>query len=311
MSRVRILLAAAVMLVVSGLTHPPPGSAQTPAPATKFEVASIRQTPPAQPASLLFNRLQFGPGTSDPSRLAGSHVTLQLLIHEAYDVDYDQIRGPAWTSDQQYDLNAKVPAGTTKDQLKLMLQDLLRERFELMLHRVVQEFPVYDLTVAKTGSKLREDAASLHPPTPGGPDLGPDRNGHPQFPAGESGLRSGLVDGRVVLTGRGVPLSNLTAFLSMQLATITGPTTFARGRIFDHTGLTSKYDFTLEYAGSMGVGAAIAAPAPLAAGGADTPTGGLTLSEALEKQLGLKLTRTTASLDVLVIDSALRAPTEN
>lgn len=301
MSHARMLLVAAVML--SSVMDPSPGSAQTPAPS--FEVASIRQTPPAQPAALLFNRLQFGPGTSDPTRLTGSHVTLEGLVHEAYDFDYDQIQGPAWISDQQYDLNARVPAGTSRDQLKLMLQGLLRERFQLTFHRLSKEFSVYGLTVAKTGSKLRENAAGLQPPAPGAPDPGPDRSGYPQFPAGQSGLRSSLVDGRVVLIGRGVPLSSLIGFLSAQLATITGPVTFARGRIFDHTGLASKYDFTLTYAGSMGIGAALSPPA------VDAPSGGLILTEALEKQLGLKLTRTTASLDVLVIDSAQRMPKED
>jgi uncharacterized protein (TIGR03435 family) len=298
------------MLALSSLTHPSV-SAQTPAPAPTFEVASIRQTPPAQPAALLFNRLQFGPGTSDPTRLVGSHVTLELLVREAYDVDYDQIEGPAWISDQQYDLNAKVPPGATAGQLKLMLQDLLHERFKLMFHRLSKEFTVYDLTVVKTGSKLKENAATLQPPAPGGPDPGPDRNGYPQFPAGQSGLRSAIVDGRVVLIGRGVPLSILAALLGTQMATVTGPTTFARGRILDHTGLTSKYDFTLVYAGTLGIGAALSAPALPAVGNADNSAAGPLLSEALEKQLGLKLTRTATSLDVLVIDGAQRAPTEN
>jgi uncharacterized protein (TIGR03435 family) len=110
------------------------------------------------------------------------------------------------------------------------------------------------------------------------------------------------------MTAQGMPLSLLLFQVGTQLGTITGPNTFAQGRIIDKTGLTGKYDFKLEYAGGGGIGGALSLPA--APAGAE-PTGGLTLIDAMEKQLGLKFTKTTAPYDVLVIDHAEKVPTEN
>jgi len=91
-----------------------------------------------------------------------------------------------------------------------------------------------------------------------------------------------------------------------QLGTITGQNTYAPGRIVDKTGLTGKYDFRLEYAGGGGIGALLSP----SSSDASEPTGGPSLIEAMEKQLGLKLTKTTGHLDVLVIDHAEKTPTE-
>ena len=73
---------------------------------------------------------------------------LTLLVR-AYGVDFEQISGPSWIDSVQYTVIANVPAGTTKEQLRLMLQRLLRERFHLALHYEVKDFPAYELVVAK------------------------------------------------------------------------------------------------------------------------------------------------------------------
>jgi uncharacterized protein (TIGR03435 family) len=91
------------------------------------------------------------------------------------------------------------------------------------------------------------------------------------------------------------------------LGTITGQNTYAPGRIVDKTGLTANYDFHLEYVGGGGIGALLS---PSSSDASD-PSGGPSLIEAMEKQLGLKLTKTTGPLDVLVIDHAEKTPTEN
>ena len=79
------------------------------------------------------------------------------------------------------------------------------------------------------------------------------------------------------------------------------------GHVLDKTGLTGKYDFNLEYAGTLAPGGALSVT--VASDG--EPSSGLPITAALEKQLGLKLTKTTAPFDVLVIDHAERVPTEN
>ena len=67
----------------------------------------------------------------------------------------DQISGPDWLATERYDSTAKVPPGTTVEQLRLMLQRLLAERFQVRLHRETKTLPVYYLTVAKNGPKLQ------------------------------------------------------------------------------------------------------------------------------------------------------------
>ena len=97
----------------------------------------------------------------------------------------------------------------------------------------------------------------------------------------------------------------------------TGPGTYAPGRVIDKTGLTDKYDFHFEVAEAF-VGSAFApGPSPAAQAGYEgmldvsEPCGGPNLFTALEKQLGLRLTKTKTTIEVLVVDHALRVPTEN
>jgi uncharacterized protein (TIGR03435 family) len=217
-------------------------------------------------------------------------------------------------AEDKYDLVAKVPPGATRDDLKLMLQDLLMDRFKLSLHRVRKDFPVYELTIAKGGSKLKENTdpnlTACRPGECGDPLNVPlDKNGFPQLPPGKSGSIGKATNGIVRMTVRGLPLSSLLFRVRTQLGTITGPNSFAPGRIVDKTGLTGKYDFNLEYAGEPGrIGSALSLPT--SPDGAE-PGGGLPLIDAIEKQLGLKLTKTTAPYEVLVIDHAERIPAEN
>jgi uncharacterized protein (TIGR03435 family) len=149
-----------------------------------FEVASVRPAgPPGQGPPT--RGLQGGPGTNDPDRITDRGVTLQRLIREGYGVDFDQIQGPSWMADESYDVAAKVPPGSTKDQLKLMLQNLLAERFKLTLHHVSKDFPVFELTIAKGGLKIKENTDTLEPSRPGDKRLPPDRNGYPQIAPGK------------------------------------------------------------------------------------------------------------------------------
>ena len=76
-----------------------------------------------------------GPGTPDPGRYTTSNMTLKGLLVSAYDVKAYQITGPAWIETERYDIVAKVPAGATKEQFRVMLQNLLAERFKIELHR--------------------------------------------------------------------------------------------------------------------------------------------------------------------------------
>jgi uncharacterized protein (TIGR03435 family) len=93
------------------------------------------------------------------------------------------------------------------------------------------------------------------------------------------------------------------------VGTVGGANRWAPGRIVDKTGLSGKYDFNLEYAGDPSIGGALA-PAP-ALDAVDVGRGGPDIFTALETQLGLKLERTKALLEVLVVDHVDKTPTDN
>jgi uncharacterized protein (TIGR03435 family) len=244
-------------------------------PKLEFEVASVQQEGPGP-----FRRgVTGGPETSDPEWIT-YHLLMQGLLREAYGVDFDRISGPDWFATDRFAIEAKVPPGATKEQVQIMLQNLLVARFGLAFHWTSQDFPYYELTIAKGGPKFKESA---------GPRAGE--------PVG------GMSEGIMRETLRDCPMPELVFELGARLGTITGPNTYEPGRIVDHTGLTGKYDFTLEYA--LGPGYVL--------GGALTadPGAGPSLFEALEQQAGLKLEETKAQLQVLVIDRANRIPEDN
>jgi uncharacterized protein (TIGR03435 family) len=232
---------------------------------------------------------------------------LQSLLMTAYGVGSDQISGPDWLQRERYEVVAKVPPGATKEQANVMLQNLLAERFHVSFHRVVKEFPEYSLVVAKGGPKLKETTGPSILEQPPSLDalrnLKTDGNGFLQLPPGMR-VASTRRDGVTLLTFRAYSILELTQLLRLPLGKITGGM-WATGRISDKTGLAGKYDFTLEFAGSMAPGGAFA---PLAAG---QDVVGPDLFEALEKQLGLKLEKSKVQLDVVVVDHADKVPTKN
>ena len=124
-----------------------------------------------------------------------NNVSLAQILQRAYDVKSYQISGPDWMSSARFDVSAKVPAGATKAQSNVMLQNLLADRFKLVLHHSTKESSIYVLLVAKGGPKLKEaakestDGAAAGTPSgdrgmdgPGRGMMGKD--GKPQLPPG-------------------------------------------------------------------------------------------------------------------------------
>ncbi len=115
-----------------------------------FEVATIKRTDP--------NFAGFVVGGFRAGRFSAQGFTLKDLIGYAYDVDNRQISGgPKWSDSERYDVVGKPEkTGPLKPELgKLMLQTLLSERFQLKIHRDVEEMPVYVMTIAAGGLKMR------------------------------------------------------------------------------------------------------------------------------------------------------------
>ena len=126
----------------------------------QFDAASVK--PAAADNEGRPGRLQFTPG-----RVFGTNVSARQIILEAYRVkSYQLIGGPAWLDSARFDIEAKADTPATETQLRPMLQSLLGERFQLVVHRDTREMPVYALKVAKGGPRLREVKEGQPKPPP-------------------------------------------------------------------------------------------------------------------------------------------------
>ena len=114
----------------------------------------------------------------DPEHITFERIILLSLIQRAYfspaawvshTLDFDQIIGPSWLGTEFYSIDAKVPPGTAKEQLILMWQGLLTERFHLKVHFATKEFTVYELTVGKNGPKFKKSGEEPQTQQPGFP----------------------------------------------------------------------------------------------------------------------------------------------
>jgi uncharacterized protein (TIGR03435 family) len=303
----------------------------------EFEVASIKpSTLPGRGAIRLGQ--QGGPGSGDPGRVTYSFSTIQDLIVDAYSVKRSQVLGgPNWLDSERFDIVAKVPAGAPKEQVRIMLQNLLAERFKLALHRETKEMPIYALVVGAKGPKLKDTivtdaptasdsqpkdggrggtgAPTAVPPPLRGMKIGSD--GCPVTPPRAAGRASNFTmmtpNGECMISN-GQSMEGLAAQLSNR---------FDRP-VIDQTGLQGKYDLRLRYdpssmpggrGGPMskdarddaGPGPASGDPANRIGPYGEPPS----IFNALEQQLGLRLESRKGPVGLLVIDHVEKTPTEN
>jgi len=272
---------------------------QTPAATLEFEVASVR---PSAPPSVQ-NSVNIG------LRLDGSQArivsfTFKDYVAMAYRVKAYQISGPDWAGTDRFDLNAKLPAGATSDQIPEMLQALLTDRFGLKFHREKKELPVYALVIGKPPLKLKEVPSS------------PGDDGPPTTNVAASGSSAGVS----VDLGHGSSYTfannkfDAKKITSDQLATILER--YLDRPIVNLTELKGKYDVTLEVTPedyqAMLIRVAISAGLVLPPEVLRLVDGNTfaSLMDALQ-QAGLKLDARKAPLDFLVIDQARKSPTDN
>src|SRR5215472_8597785 len=288
--------------------------AQTPGSPT-FEVASIKPAAPQEMGRMMVG-MRGGPGTPDPTQVTFTNMSLSGLATVAYGIRDYQLTAPAWMDSTRFDVVAKIPAGATKDDFKLMLQNLLAERFKLVVHQDSKEVPVYALLVGKNGSKLKEspkDGPAEDPaaagPSPGRGQIGPpprDKNGFPILRGGRGNLMLMGPSGRLQTVGGHVTVSQFAANLSGLL-----------GRpVIDETGLKGEFDYQLEFTTEgLALMRGLPPPPPGAEGGrgpavqASEP--GPSIFTALQDQLGLKLETRKGPMDMIVVDSCEKSPTEN
>ncbi len=232
-----------------------------------------------------------------------------MLVSQAYDLRSYQLSGPDLLNSERFIVVAKVPAGATKEEFRVMQQNLLKERFGLTFHREKKEMQMYELTVGKNGPKMKEsvDEAQSTPPAPFAPGpLKLDKEGFPMLPPGGRGMA--MMNGRARMQASKETMEQLAGMLGGQLGK---PVT-------DATGLKGKYDFELYWVSSgmmMGPMGRGGPPPPSPEGGA-TPAApelesGPTIVQAVQEQLGLKLEQKKGLVDILVVDHINKVPTEN
>jgi len=153
---------AAVLVVVGpvliGLVLAPRTRAQSQqdvAALPAFEVASVKFTAHGRDAEgLSISDLKV----ASPGRLVGTNASLDECIRWAYHLKEYQVSGPDWirSDEASYDIEAKAPPDTSAQEMRRMLQRLLRERFKLAIHLEKKSLPVYLLTVGKGGPRLQK-----------------------------------------------------------------------------------------------------------------------------------------------------------
>jgi uncharacterized protein (TIGR03435 family) len=231
-----------------------------------FDVASVK------PSQHAVGRDASGEIVTGADRLSGRNVTLKDLIAGAYHLERYQVSGgPRWLDSDEFDIDARAGGPVSKEQLGLMLQALLAERFHLALHREAREARVYVLGIAEHGPKIHpateEDRSAAKAPAAG-------RRFHGD-------------------------LHQLANLLSVQLSIpeVSDPTRPAIAGspvpVLDQTGLPGIYDFSVDVR-------------PEAGGDMF-----LLWQRVLRDQLGLKLEGQKAKVEFLVVDRAERTPAAN
>jgi uncharacterized protein (TIGR03435 family) len=272
----------------------------------EFEVATVRPTAPKQGAGPVPLGIRILPG----GRVNITGLPLKLLIQQAWSVTNDMIVGaPPWMDTDRYDIVGKAPeedgAGQGPgpgqqvdiDTVWMMVRALLAERFKLATHMEDRPMNAYTLVAAKPKMKAADPSSRTKWAEGPGPDGKDPRNANP-------------------MVSRLVTFQNITmAQFAEKLQSVAGG--YIHSPVLDATGLEGGYDFTLSFsvAGAANIaGGRGGVLAPDAAPGvpqASDPNGAISLFEAMEKQLGLKLETQKRPVPVLVIDHIEQKPVEN
>jgi uncharacterized protein (TIGR03435 family) len=284
-----------------------------------FEVATIKTAQSITPQAMMAGKVRIGE-TIDAGRADYGFVNIEYLLGKAYGVKSYQISGPSWIQSERYDIQAKLPSGSTKEQVPDMLKALLADRFKIEIHHETKEHAVYALVVGKSGPKLKEST----PEKPADGDTNPDAAPQTRFAPGGDG-RSMTVKGP---QGNMAMSMGADGNMHMQASGMSIPsfvdiiTRFVDKPVIDQTDLKGKYDIGIDMSmadlQNVARSAGIAIPgmggggrgsAGGAAEAASDPSGG-SIFQAVQA-LGLKLDPRKLPVDVIVVDKGDKVPTEN
>ena len=262
---------------------------------SQFEVASVKRN---QAGTIYKGVRQFSHG-----RVTAENTPVNVLIGVAYkrrEGWFEIAGGPNWIASDGYDVIAKAPGDASNEQMYPMLQELLRDRFHLRLHRETRELPVYALLTAKGGLKLQNQKSENCFAGPPGTEPHPVPGEPFVVPCGF--ITVSLSPLGLQIRGGRTSMQRLAAILSGVL-----------GRtVVDRSGFRGTFDIDVEFtpddaiAGIPGRGLPGSLPT-------EPPSGdhaGPSLFRALQERVGIKLESGKGFVTVLVIDHVER-PTEN
>jgi uncharacterized protein (TIGR03435 family) len=247
---------------------------QSTEPPATFEIADVHVSPRS---TALVMRTSTRPG-----RYEVHNATMVDLIRTAYGFDADKVLGgPNWVEYDRFDVIAKTPLGATPaETLRLMLQALLADRFKLVVHKDTQPVTGMVLSMGKGKPKMKESDGT-----------------------GESGCKvqpqqaPTPTPGVLTLPMTGYACHNITmAAFAAALRGISGG--YVTNAVVDSTGLKGSWDFDIKWNQRAIIQLLGAADA-------------ITLSDAIDKQLGLKLEEQKIPTPVIVVDKVNEKPTDN
>lgn len=292
----------------------------------EFEVATIRPAGPLNAQAVRDGKLLIG------QRITGNQVdygylSLRNLVMTAYEVKPHQVTVPAWMDEQRYDIHALMPEGTDPKQIPAMLRSLLKERFKLVANKSSKELDVYALEVAKDGHKMKEAPEPQPAAEPAKPAAGAQTmtiNGQ-QMQINQQQIAGGGMnvaiaggangaqritmnpDGRMHLEVERVTMAQFSDTLTQMLDR----------PVIDRTDLKGNYQVALDLSmadimqiASKTLGPAAGAGLQAAMAGRGGMDPGTEIIGAVQK-LGLRLTKQKAPVEIVMVESAERNPTEN
>jgi len=250
-----------------------------PAP-VEFEVADVKPSKPGTKPDV-----NFRPG----GRLDVQGVTLKDLIGDIWELDDNRIAGgPKWLDSDRYDIVAKAPEGAPEDTLKDMARSLLIDRFKLTTHMEDRPISVFTLVAGKN-PKLKDADLSA-------------RSGC-RLSLGQTGTGNATIPLRIY-TCQNMTMARFAELIRPVAAA------YLDRPVVDLTGLKGAYDFTVSWTGKGMLKAGQGRGGE--DGAATDPSGALSVFEAVDRQLGLKLEGGKKHpLPVLVVDHAEKITAEN
>jgi len=284
-----------LLSVACCLAFAAPTFAQSP---PAFEVASIRASTPGSDPVAVAAGVRI---TGSQVRIVG--LSLKDYAGIAYRLPPSQVVAPEWAAVERFDITGNLPAGATRDQVPEMVRALIEDRFQMKVHREQREFPVYALIVDKGGLRVKESTDVAAPDA-----------------AAITVTGSGSAAGVNLDLGNGTSFSlannKIEAHKITMVQLAETLTRFTDRPVQDATGVGGRYDITVEltaddYQATLlrsAVNAGLVLP-PQIVRLLDTGPAN-PLGSAIQKT-GLTFESRKSPLDVVIVDSASKTPTEN